>query len=84
MVKRAVASILWFMAIWYGYELAWSIAGVPRIVGPILAACVAGFVANDPFGLFWPRPVPEPASAPGPSAVASNAASADKAPDFAG
>lgn len=55
MNKRAAASLLWFGAIWLGYEIVWSVTGVPRVIGPVIAAAVAGFVGIDPQGLFWPR-----------------------------
>jgi hypothetical protein len=55
MNKRAVATVLWFVAIWVGYEIVWSVTGVPRAIGPIVATAVAGFVGLDPHGLFWAR-----------------------------
>lgn len=55
MTKRAAAAVLWFAAMWVGYEIAWSLFGVPRIAGPILAGTVSALVALDPLGLFWPR-----------------------------
>jgi hypothetical protein len=62
MSKRAAASFLWFAATWLGYEILWSIGGPPRMLGPILAACVAMIVFIDPPHLFWPRPeVSDPA-----------------------
>jgi hypothetical protein len=53
MTKRALAAFLWFAAIWFGYEILWSVAEVPRLVGPVLAASVATLVALDPTGRFW-------------------------------
>ncbi len=41
--------------VWFGYEIVWSIAGVPRLVGPIVAFAVAALITVDPAGLFWPR-----------------------------
>lgn len=55
MTKRAASALLWFTAMWVGYEIAWSLVGVPRVAGPIIAGAVAAFVALDPLGLFWPR-----------------------------
>jgi hypothetical protein len=52
MTKRAIASLLWFVAIWFGFEILWSVAEVPRLVGPVLAATVATLVAFDPTGHF--------------------------------
>lgn len=73
MSKRAVASVLWFVSIAFAYEVVWSLTGVPRAVGPVLAAVVAAFVAVDPIRLFWPstssatRETPEMAPAALPS-----------------
>jgi hypothetical protein len=55
MSKRALAAMLWFAAIWFGYEIVWSLTGSPRIVGPILAASVAAIVTIDPVGRIWAR-----------------------------
>lgn len=62
MTKRAAAAALWFAAMWVGYEIAWSLFGVPRVAGPILAGALSAFVALDPLGLFWPRTSTEGAS----------------------
>ena len=58
MSKRAVAALLWFAAVWVGYELLWSVTGAPRVIGPIVAAAAAGFVTVDPRGVFWARSAP--------------------------
>jgi hypothetical protein len=50
MTKRALGAVLWFVAIWFGYEIFWSVAQVPRLVGPVLAVAVATFVTIDPTG----------------------------------
>src|SRR5689334_10753178 len=50
---RIVAGLLWFGAIWFAWELAWSMLDVPRIVGPILAATAGLVVAFDPLRLIW-------------------------------
>jgi len=55
MPKRFAAALLWFSASWVGYEIAWSLTGLPRLWGPLIAFAVAGLVAVDPFGMFWPR-----------------------------
>jgi hypothetical protein len=55
MPKRALAAILWFAVAWVGYEIVWSLTGVPRIAGPVLAFAIAAFVTVDPMALFWPR-----------------------------
>jgi hypothetical protein len=56
MPKRALAAVLWFAAVWVGYEIVWSLTGVPRMVGPIIGFAVAALVTIDPTALFWPRP----------------------------
>ena len=55
MPKRALAAVLWFAVAWVGYEIVWSLTGVPRIAGPVLAFAVAALVTVDPMALFWPR-----------------------------
>lgn len=64
MSKRAVAAVLWFAAVWVGYEIVWSLTGVPRMIGPIVAATVSAFVTIDPRGLFWPEATPSRATPP--------------------
>jgi hypothetical protein len=58
MKKRVVAGSLWFVAVIAMYELAWSVLGVPRPVGPILAFVIAALVVADPGHLLWPTPAP--------------------------
>ena len=55
MQKRLIAAPLWAIAVLVTYELAWSLVGVPRDLGPVLALAAAAFVGLDPLGLFWPR-----------------------------
>jgi hypothetical protein len=55
MQKRAVAAALWFAAVWFTYEVVWSLTGLPRAIGPILAAAFGAMVALDPTGWFWNR-----------------------------
>jgi hypothetical protein len=55
MQKRALAAALWFAAVWFTYEVAWSLTGLPRAIGPILATAAAAMVALDPTGWFWSR-----------------------------
>jgi hypothetical protein len=63
MSKRAAAAFLWYAMVWVGYEIAWSVAGLPRMLGPVIAASVAMIVVVDPLHLFWPRPdAPAPRS----------------------
>jgi hypothetical protein len=56
MKKRLTAGTLWFVAILAMYELAWSLLGIPRPVGPIIAFVVSALVVADPAHLFWPAP----------------------------
>lgn len=58
MTKRAAAALLWFSMIWVGYEIAWSLFEVPRVLGPILGLVVSAVVTVDPLSLFWPRSTP--------------------------
>jgi len=62
MSKRMLAALLWFAAAWVGYEIVWSVTGLPRMVGPVLAFAVAVVVTIDPLTLFWPRDVPAEAA----------------------
>jgi hypothetical protein len=55
MTKRIAAALLWYFAIWVGFEVVWSLTGIPRAIGPIVATAVSAFVGVDPAGLFWPR-----------------------------
>jgi hypothetical protein len=54
MSKRALGAVLWFAAVWLGYEVLWSVTGVPRLIGPVVAFAVAAVVTLDPIQLFWP------------------------------
>ena len=57
MRKRVLAGSLWFSAMLLAWEIAWSLLGVPRAVGPILAVVVSALVVLDPAGLFF-EPLP--------------------------
>ena len=60
MSKRILAGLLWFGAMWFGYEIVWSLFDTPRMIGPIIAAAVAAFVAIDPAARFWSMPATPP------------------------
>jgi hypothetical protein len=60
MTKRALGSLLWFAASWFGFEILWSVTGVPRMLGPMLGLAVALLVATDPAGRIWGSPSVEP------------------------
>jgi len=47
-MKRAVVASLWFFAAFCMHELAWSIAGSPRVLGLAFGAAAAAFVLIDP------------------------------------
>lgn len=53
MLKRSVSGLAWFAAVWFAYEIAWSLTGVPRLLGPVGAFAISAFVAVDPGHLFW-------------------------------
>jgi hypothetical protein len=55
MLKRVAAAFLWYAMVWVGYEIASSLVGLPRLIGPVLSAGVAMLVVVDPLRLFWPR-----------------------------
>lgn len=52
MSRRVAIAFLWFAAIAVGYEVVWSLTGVPRSVGPIIATAVAAAITIDSPGLF--------------------------------
>jgi hypothetical protein len=53
-MKRAVTAGLWFFAAFCVHELAWSIAGSPRVLGLVFGAAAAAFVLIDPLHLLAP------------------------------
>ena len=53
MTKRATGALLWFAVTWFGFEILWSVADVPRMLGPLLGMAIALIVATDPTGRFW-------------------------------
>jgi hypothetical protein len=55
-MKRLIAGPLWFLAFAFMYELLWSVAGVPRVVGPALGLVAAVTVWIDPLHWFWSAP----------------------------
>lgn len=58
MHKRIVASILWAVMIYSGWELGWGVYGIPREIGPVLALLVAAFVLVDPGNFIWKTVTP--------------------------
>jgi hypothetical protein len=53
MNKRTIASFLWAVTALCFYELAWSLTGAPRFVGPILAIGIGALIYADPLRLLW-------------------------------
>ena len=53
-MKRLIAGPLWFISFALMYELIWSLTGVPRVIGPVIASVVAVTVWIDPLHWFWP------------------------------
>lgn len=53
-MKRLIAGPLWFISFALMYELLWSLTGVPRIAGPVIALAVGVTVWIDPMHWFWP------------------------------
>jgi hypothetical protein len=67
-MKRLIAGPLWFISFALMYELLWSLTGVPRVVGPVIALVVGVTVWIDPMHWFWPAPDRSTAAMP-PSAL---------------
>ena len=55
MKKRLAAALLWFYVTWYAWALVVSITGMPELVGPVLGAALAAFIAGDPMHRIWSR-----------------------------
>ncbi len=53
-MKRLMAGPLWFLSVWYLFELLWVLLGVPHFLGPIAAGAVGAAVWVDPMHWFWP------------------------------
>jgi hypothetical protein len=62
MVRRILGAGLWFLAIWFAYEVVWSATGLPRAFGPALAGLVAYWVTRS-LESRAPAPVPQHAAA---------------------
>jgi hypothetical protein len=55
MLKRSLATVMWFFATWCLYELAVYFVGAPRPLGPVLATAAAALIGFDPMRALWPR-----------------------------
>ena len=62
MVKRIACSVLWFLAVGWGFNYLSAIMGASPVIDMAIAAAVGAFVGIDPLHLFWPAPVASPAS----------------------
>jgi len=63
-MKRLVAGVLWFFAMWWLVALVASIVGVPDYVGPIAGLLAGWIVARDPRHSIWRRPSAAAEAAP--------------------
>jgi hypothetical protein len=65
MLKRLLASVLWFYATWYGWSILADMTGLPDMLGPVLGLALAAFIGLDPMHRIWTRrPAPEPVATP--------------------
>jgi hypothetical protein len=55
MIKRIVATALWFLAGCYGTAVLAQLVGFDSVLAPFVGVAGAAFVAIDPLRLFWPR-----------------------------
>lgn len=79
MSKRNLATSLWFLMGWtLGLIVAFA-AGLPSLLGPVLAVLLAAIVRWDPSGRLWPRARKTHSVAHGPHASAAAGDSAGKA-----
>jgi hypothetical protein len=65
-MKRLIAGPLWFISFALMYELLWSLTGVPRELGPVIALVIGVTVWIDPMHWFW-LASPEASATAGPS-----------------
>lgn len=63
-MKRLVAGPLWFLSVWYLFELLAVVFGIPRALAPIVAAVIGLAVWLDPMHWLWPVRAPRQRSAP--------------------
>jgi hypothetical protein len=69
MKKRAAAAILWFYTGWFVGAFVAFAAGLPPVLGPILAIAAAAIFAGDPRRMIWTRPTVSTAIAPAPQSL---------------
>jgi membrane associated rhomboid family serine protease len=58
-VKRIVAGVLWFLAIWSAGNFVGGVVGLPEVVGPILGLAVGVLVVVDPGRQIWSKRRPD-------------------------
>jgi hypothetical protein len=51
---RVIAGVLWFFAVWGGWNVAGSVFDVPQIIGPVLGLILGLIVVYDPLRAIWP------------------------------
>ena len=54
MAKRIASSIIWFLAVGWGFNYISSITGVSPLIGMVLGVSIGAFVGMDPLHVFWP------------------------------
>ena len=55
MKKRLFATVLWFYATWYGWSILADMAGMPGMLGPVVALAVAAVIGLDPMHRIWTK-----------------------------
>jgi hypothetical protein len=55
MVKRLVASVLWFVVAATAANVAVLMAGAPSVLSYVAGGAAAAFVGLDPLRVIWPR-----------------------------
>ena len=60
MVKRIASSVLWILAVGWGFNYLSAITGTSPAIGLAIAAAVGTFVGIDPLHLFWPQRAASP------------------------
>jgi hypothetical protein len=55
MLKRVVATLLWFYAGWYAGAMTAALFGISPALGPIFAVAAAAIIGGDPRGIIWGR-----------------------------
>ena len=55
MLKRVIATLLWFYAGWYAGAMTAALFGISPALGPIFAVAGAAITGGDPRGIIWGR-----------------------------